>query len=81
VLSYVETGNVDAGIVYTTDAKESKQVRQAVTAPANLHSPIVYPVAVLKRTRRADAAKAFVQFLSSNEAKAVFEKYGFGIAD
>jgi molybdate transport system substrate-binding protein len=81
VLSYVETGNVDAGIVYTTDAKESKQVRQAVTAPANLHSPIVYPVAVLKRTRRADAAKAFVQFLSSNKAKAVFEKYGFGIAD
>jgi len=45
VLTYVETGNVDAGIVYITDAKESKSVRVGATAQENLHSPIVYPVA------------------------------------
>lgn len=80
VLTYVETGNVDAGIVYTTDAKESNSVRVGATAPSNLHSPIVYPVAVLRDSRNTAAAKNFVQFLSSSQAKAVFQKYGFGIA-
>ncbi len=47
VLSYVETGNVEAGIVYITDAK-SNAIRVGATAASNLHSAIVYPVAVLK---------------------------------
>lgn len=79
VLTYVETGNVDAGIVYTTDAKESNSVRVGATAPSNLHSPIVYPVAALKDSKNVTAARNFVQFLSSNQARAVFQKYGFGI--
>jgi len=54
VLTYVETGNVDAGIDIT-DAKESKSVRVGATAQENLHSPIVYPVAVLKDTKNAAA--------------------------
>lgn len=77
VLTYVETGNVDAGIVYATDAKTSDQVNVMVTAPENSHSPIIYPVAVLRDSKNADAAREFVQFLSSDAAKAVFEKYGF----
>jgi molybdate transport system substrate-binding protein len=80
VLTYVETGNVGAGIVYTTDAKESNSVRVGATAPSNLHSPIVYPVAALKDSRNVAAARNFVQFLSSSQARAVFQKYGFGIA-
>ena len=80
VLTYVETGNVDAGIVYTTDAKESNSVRVGATAPFNLHSPIVYPVAALKDSKNVAAARNFVQFLSSSQARAVFQKYGFGIA-
>jgi len=59
VLTYVETGNVDAGIVYT-DAKESKSVRVGATAQENLHSP-VYPVAVLKDTKNA-AARSLCNF-------------------
>jgi molybdate transport system substrate-binding protein len=78
VLSYVETGNVEAGIVYTTDAKQSKTIRVGATAPSSLHSPIVYPVAALKDSRNV-AAREFVHFLSSTQAGAVFEKYGFGI--
>lgn len=78
-LSYVETGNVDAGIVYTTDAKPSNAIRVGATAPSNLHSSIVYPVAALKNSRNVAAAKEFGQFLSSPQAGAVFEKYGFGI--
>lgn len=80
VLTYVEIGNVDAGIVYTTDAKESNSVRVGATAPSNLHSPIVYPVAALKDSRNVATARNFVQFLSSSQARAVFQKYGFGIA-
>ena len=80
VLTYVETGNVDAGIVYITDAKESQSVRVGATAQENLHSPIVYPVAVLKDSKNAAAAREFVQFLSSTQARTVFEKYGFGVA-
>lgn len=78
VLSFVESGNADAGIVYATDAKISPQVKQVATAPANSHSPIIYPVAVLKSSKNAAAARNYVQFLSSNRAGAVFQKYGFG---
>lgn len=79
VLTFVETGNVDAGIVYLTDAKESNQVQIRATAPKNLHSPIVYPIAILKNSKNVQASKDFVKFISGNRAKAVFEKYGFGI--
>jgi molybdate transport system substrate-binding protein len=80
VLTYVESGNVDAGLVYLTDAKTSDRVKRVATAASNAHSPIVYPIAVIKETKQADAAKDFLQFLSSNPAKAVFTRYGFGIA-
>jgi len=81
VLTFVETGNADAGIVYATDAKQSKSVRVVATAPTSaLHSPIVYPIAVLKDSKDINAAKEFVQFLFSTQARAVFEENGFGIA-
>lgn len=79
VLTFVETGNADAGIVYTTDAKESNQVKVRATAPGNFHSPIIYPVAVIKGSRNQDAAKSYVQFIASEQAKTVFQKYGFGV--
>jgi len=79
VLTYVETGNVDAGIVYITDAKESKSVRVGATAQENLHSPIVSSRGT-QRYKNVAAARKFVQFLSSTQALAVFEKYGFGVA-
>lgn len=80
VLAAVESGNADAGIVYTSDAKISSKVRLVATAAENLHSPIVYPVAVLKNSKKIQAAKEYIQFLSSSQAKGVFQEYGFGIA-
>ncbi|TAG87708.1 MAG: molybdate ABC transporter substrate-binding protein [Oscillatoriales cyanobacterium] len=79
VLTFVESGNVDAGIVYMTDAKASDKVTVRLTAAENLHSPIVYPVAVIRSSRHPDAAKMFVEFLAGDRAKIVFKKYGFGI--
>ena len=80
VLAAVESGNADAGVVYVTDAKISAQVKQVATAPSNLHSPIVYPIAVVKASRNQNAAKTYAQFLTTEQPKQVFRRYGFGIA-
>lgn len=80
VLSWVETGNADAGVVYATDAKASTKVKVVETAASDLHSPIVYPEAVIKDSKNIDAAKAFLNYLSDDKAKVVFEKYGFKLA-
>ncbi|MFB8788298.1 MAG: molybdate ABC transporter substrate-binding protein, partial [Potamolinea sp.] len=77
VLNYVETGNVDAGIVYETDAKLSNKVRVVAIAADNLHSSIVYPVAVLKLSQNQTVAREFIQFLDSKQSTDVWEKYGF----
>ncbi len=79
VLTFVESGNVDAGIVYTTDGKASPKVAVRATAAENSHSPIVYPVAIIRNSRNPGAAKMFVEFLAGDRAKIVFQKYGFGI--
>lgn len=82
VLSYVETGNVDAGLVYGTDAKISGyKVKVATVAPENTHKPIIYPVAVIKDTKHPESAQEFIEFLSSDQAKEVFEQYGFSMAE
>jgi molybdate transport system substrate-binding protein len=80
VLTYVETGNADAGLVYATDAQISSKVRVVATAPDSTHDPIVYPVAVIKGSRNEQAARSFVDYLSSADAKAIFVKHGFTIA-
>ena len=77
VLTYVETGNVEAGIVYKTDALSSDKVKIAATAPEGSHQPIVYPVAVLSATKQQKSAEDFLTYLSTPECNAIFEKYGF----
>lgn len=77
VLTYVETGNVDAGLVYLSDAMVGQRIRIAGTAPAGSHKPIVYPMAVIKQTKEPEAAQAFADFLTSDEAARVFNDYGF----
>ncbi len=77
VLTWVETGNADAGVVYETDAKASVKVKVAAIASEDLHKPIVYPVSVLKESKNQDAAKEFLNYLCREKAKPVFEKYGF----
>jgi molybdate transport system substrate-binding protein len=80
VLTAVATGDVDAGIVYRTDAKGSDRIVIAATADEKLHSPIWYPVAVLKSSKSLVGASRYIEFLQSKSARAVFKKYGFGIA-
>lgn len=77
VLAAVESGNADAGIVYITDAKISNRVKVVELIPTNLHSTIVYPIAILKNSKNISVARNYVKFLSSGTARRVFEKYGF----
>ncbi|MEA5490005.1 MULTISPECIES: molybdate ABC transporter substrate-binding protein [Pseudanabaena] len=77
VLQFVESGNAQAGIVYATDAKTSTKVKVIQVIDAKLHNPIVYPIAVLQKSSHPESAKSYVEFLSSELAKTIFEKYGF----
>jgi molybdate transport system substrate-binding protein len=76
-LAAVESGNAEAGFVYKTDALISKKVKIAIEVPLADGPKITYPVAVLKDTKQAAAAKALVEFLAGAEAQKVFAKYGF----
>ncbi len=77
VLMYVERREVDAGIVYRTDALRSNQVKVIGTLPAGSHAPIVYPAACLRKSE--PAADAFMAFLKSEGAAVIFKHYGFTI--
>ncbi|WPP37947.1 molybdate ABC transporter substrate-binding protein [Bacillus sonorensis] len=77
VLSYIETGNADAGVVYRTDALTSDQVEVAETAASKLHTPIIYPLGIVKQTKHREQAEAFYKFLQSDQAIQKMEKYGF----
>lgn len=78
VLAYVERGEVEAGIAYATDAIESgNKVKVAATADAKLHDPIVYPAAVIKGSKRADAARKFMEYLGTEKARKILDARGF----
>lgn len=77
VLNYVETGNVDAGFVYASDAKGSTKVKVVATAPADSHSAITYPAAIVTSTKNKAEAEAFLKYLQGSEAQQIFVKYGF----
>ena len=77
VLTYVETGNADAGLVYQTDAQGSSKVRIVAVAPPFSHDPIVYPAAILKDPKNLSGAQSFLAFLSGTEARDIYLKHGF----
>jgi molybdate transport system substrate-binding protein len=76
-LAAVENGAADAAIVYKTDIATARRVREAFVVPAADGPRIVYPAAVVRGGRNAAGARRFLQFLTSREAAAVFERAGF----
>lgn len=80
-LAAVESGNVDAGIVYRTDAAISKHVRIAFEIPAAMGPAISYPFALVKGAPRETEARRFLAYLGSPAARAVFVRYGFLVKD
>jgi molybdate transport system substrate-binding protein len=77
VLTYVSGRDADAGFVYETDAKTTDKVTIAMVLPASSYTPVVYPAAVTRNSQNVAAAKAFLEFLSSEDGRTILEKYGF----
>jgi molybdate transport system substrate-binding protein len=80
-LAAVESGNVDVGVVYKTDAGISKQVRVAYEVPAKEAPEISYPMALVKEAKHAESARKFLDFLGSEAAAEGFRKFGFQVRD
>lgn len=81
VLAWTESGEVDCGVVYATDAAVSDKVKVVCAAPEGTHKPVVYPAAVIKSSKHLDAAKKFLDFTGSDAAKKIFADYGFKSID
>lgn len=81
VLNWVAEGSADAGVVYATDAATKEDAVSVVAeAPADsLAEPVIYPVGLVENSTKKDAAEKFMEFLNSDDAAAVFEKYGFTV--
>lgn len=77
VLTYVESNNVDAGVVYKTDAMTSSKVKIVATAAENTHDPIIYPLGVIKNSKQPKEAQLFYDFLQNEKSMEILEAYGF----
>ena len=79
VASHVAEGAVDCGVIYATDAF-SEGLTAVDTASAEMCGQVIYPAAVMKSSQYPDEARAFLDFLSTDEAMACFEAVGFSPA-
>ena len=78
VLDYVIKNEVDAGVVYATDAAvQANKIKIVAIAPSGSHSPVVYPVAVVRGSKNEAMAKAFITMLTADEGLRILKKYGF----
>lgn len=78
VLAWVESGEADCGVVYETDAITGEKVRIAGRAPQG-GPEVVYPAAVVRNCENPEGARAFLDFLSGEEAGEIFGKWGFTV--
>lgn len=78
VLNWVAEGSAQAGVVYATDAATTDRVKVAAAAPeGSLSEPVIYPAGLVQASGNKEEAGVFLEFLQSEEALKVFEKYGF----
>jgi molybdate transport system substrate-binding protein len=77
-LDYVARGEVDAGLVYATDAAlRAREVTEAFRPPAGTYGPVVYPVAVVRDSKHPRLAQEFITLLLGAEAQTVLARLGF----
>ena len=76
-LSYVQTGNADAGFLYQTDAANAEDITVLDIVPTDSYPDVVYPAAVVRSTDNVQGAEAMLEFLQSDAAKEIFRRHGF----
>lgn len=77
---YVDLYEVDYSLIYKTDARVLKNSEIVYTVPENLHTPIIYSYGVIKDRANENVVKLY-NYLNSETAKKLYEKYGFEMAD
>lgn len=76
-LSYVQTGNADAGFLYRTDAATADDVAALDIVPVDSYPDVVYPAAVVQGGKNNEGARAMLEFLKSEAGKEIFRRHGF----
>lgn len=76
VVTYVESGNAELGIIYSSDAAISREIAGILEVPGQTES-IIYPGSVLADSKNQDAAKAFMDFVTGSQGQTILEEYGF----
>lgn len=79
VLDWVETAEVDCGIVYATDAKIAKNINIIAEAPEGTHKKVIYPISIVKSSQNKEEAKKFIEYISTDKSKEIFQNYGFTV--
>ena len=77
VMDYTARNEVDAGVVFRTDAGNSKDLVIISEAPEQSHKPVLYVIAAIKGSKQEMLAKEFITLLLSDEGRKVLKKYGF----
>ena len=76
-LSYVQTGNADAGFLYQTDAATADDVAVLDIVPTDSYPDVVYPAAVVQGADNRAGAAAMLEFLRGDAAREIFRRHGF----
>lgn len=77
-LDYAARGEVDAAIVYASDAAvRASEVKIAAIALQENHTPVIYPIAAIKNSKKMQAANAFIEYVLSAEGIRILQKHGF----
>lgn len=79
VLTWIENGEADCGVVYSTDAATTSKVKVICEAPTGSCKDIIYPAGIVKTSKNQEASQSFMKFLQSDAAAQKFEKYGFTV--
>jgi molybdate transport system substrate-binding protein len=77
VISKIELGEADAGIVYTTDVKAAGSKVAGVVIPDQYNVVASYPIVTVKGTRQSAVANAFISFVLSSDGQSILATYGF----
>lgn len=77
VLSYVETGEVDAGFVFITDAESGQKDTYEIAFTVPVNESISYPIAVVNASENKEEAQEFVDFVTGTRGQETLKKYGF----
>lgn len=81
VLSWVETGAVECGVVYATDAYTTEEAEIVCEAPQGSCKPVIYPAGIVKASANTEEAVKFLRYLQEEESMELFESYGFARVD